>query len=80
MLYYGRVQGGVVVLDKPAVLPEGMEVRIETVEEEPGIVGGMGDWDSAARAAEALRATDYDFDAWRDQRDFDSRQALDART
>jgi len=29
MTYRGRVKGGVVVVDEPATLPEGAEVRIE---------------------------------------------------
>jgi len=38
----------------------------------PGITPGTGDWDAAARAAQALRDSGYDFDAWRQQRDFDA--------
>lgn len=33
-----------------------------------GAIPGTGDWDAAARAAEELRKTDYDFEAWRGQR------------
>jgi hypothetical protein len=42
---------------------------------------GTGDWDAAARAAhEALRERGtYDFDAWREQRDFDASHAHDHR-
>lgn len=29
MTYRGRVKGGVVVLDSPAVLPEGLEVEVQ---------------------------------------------------
>jgi hypothetical protein len=31
MVYRGHVKGGVVVLEPPAVLPEGVEVRVEIV-------------------------------------------------
>jgi len=31
MVYRGRVKNGVVVLDSPSVLPEGVEVRVEIV-------------------------------------------------
>jgi hypothetical protein len=41
---------------------------------------GTGDWDAAARAAQALRERGtYDFDAWREQRDFDASHADDHR-
>lgn len=36
---------------------------------------GTGDWEAAARAAKELRETGYDFDAWREQREFDTKQA-----
>jgi hypothetical protein len=38
---------------------------------------GSGDWDTAARAAEELRRSGYDFDAWRRQRDHDLKHAYD---
>ena len=31
MVYRGRVKNGVVVLDPPSALPEGVEVRVEIV-------------------------------------------------
>ena len=34
MVYRGHVRNGVVVLDEPAELPEGAEVRVELAEEE----------------------------------------------
>jgi hypothetical protein len=34
MIYRGHVKGGVVVLESPNVLPEGVEVRIEVVPSE----------------------------------------------
>ncbi len=41
----------------------------------PIITPGTGDWDAAQRAAQKLRETGYDFDAWRQQRDFDLKHA-----
>jgi hypothetical protein len=38
---------------------------------------GTGDWAAAARAAEELRETGYDFDAWRRQREYDLKHATD---
>lgn len=39
---------------------------------------GTGDWDAAAEAARQLReGGSYDFNAWRDQRDFDLKHAED---
>lgn len=54
---------------------------VEIVVEEvlpPGVVPGSGDWDVAAQAARELRETGYDFDAWREQREFDSECGGDA--
>jgi hypothetical protein len=34
-------------------------------------------WDAALKAAESLRANGYDFDAWKEQRDFDQKCAED---
>jgi len=50
-----------------------------TIQEEAtcGITPGTGDWDAAERAARALRETGYDFDAWQQQRDFDTKHAND---
>ena len=36
MTYRGRVKNGVVVLDEPAELPEGAEVRVELAEPRQG--------------------------------------------
>jgi hypothetical protein len=47
-------------------------VREEAVSE---IAPGTGDWDAAQRAAQNLRETGYDFDAWREQRELDLRCA-----
>lgn len=53
----------------------GREVEIYVHEVQPATaVPGTGDWDAAARASQELRETDYDFDAWRSQRDYDLRQ------
>jgi len=50
----------------------GKEVEIVVQEAQTAeTMGGTGDWDTAARAALELRATDYDFDAWREQREVD---------
>jgi hypothetical protein len=38
----------------------------------PEITPGTGDWQSAQRAAERLRQSGYDFDVWRQQREYDS--------
>jgi hypothetical protein len=32
-------------------------------------------WDAALKAAESLRASGYDFDAWKKQREFDRKRA-----
>jgi len=41
---------------------------------------GTGNWDAAARAAQALRERGtYDFEAWREQRDVDAGHADDHR-
>ena len=36
---------------------------------------GTGDWAAAEQAAKELRETGYDFDAWREQREYDLKQA-----
>jgi len=56
----------------------GKEVEIIVLEEQlPAIIPGTGDWDTAARAAEELRESGYDFDAWQKQRDYDFEHAKD---
>jgi hypothetical protein len=56
----------------------GKNVEIIVLEEQlPAIIPGTGDWDAAAKAAEELRETGYDFDAWRRQRDYDLEHAKD---
>jgi hypothetical protein len=50
--------------------------RVEiTVEEEPAILPGTGDWAALEEAASDLEG--YDFDAWRRQRDYDLHHAKD---
>jgi hypothetical protein len=55
----------------------GRTVEIIVLEEEAtsAVRPGTGDWDAAARAVRDLAG--YDFDAWREQRDFDRRHARD---
>lgn len=56
----------------------GKTVEIIVYEEQaPAIRPGTGDWEAAARAVEELRETGYDFDAWRQQRDYDLKHAND---
>ena len=62
---------------KPLV---GRTVEIIVLDEsaDTEVPAGTGDWEAAARAAKALRDRGtYDFDAWREQRDFDLRHADD---
>ena len=47
-------------------------IQEETI---PGITAGTGDWDAAMRAVRELE--DYDFDAYRRQRDYDLQHAKD---
>ena len=56
----------------------GKNVEIIVQEEQkPTILAGTGDWQAAARAAQELRDTGYDFDAWRQQREYDLKHAND---
>jgi hypothetical protein len=56
----------------------GKTVEIIIQEEaDPRITSGTGDWEAAEAAARRLRETGYDFDAWREQRDFDAKHATD---
>jgi hypothetical protein len=65
------------------VLPElkpliGKTVEITIQEEEASsIKTGLGDWEAALKAAQELRDTGYDFDAWREQREYDLMHAQD---
>ena len=54
----------------------GQMVEIIVLEEPAsGVRSGTGDWDAAAQASRALSG--YDFDAWREQREYDQRHASD---
>lgn len=60
----------------------GRRVRItvegEPAEGEPGtpaVIPGTGDWAAAERTARAPRHSGYDWNAWREQRDFDQKHA-----
>jgi hypothetical protein len=56
----------------------GKNVEIVVQEEAaPNVIPGTGDWDAAARAAEELRKSGYDFDAWQRQREYDLKHAGD---
>ncbi len=56
----------------------GREVEIIVHETEPAAaVPGSGDWEAAARAARQLQESGYDFDAWREQREYDQKHAHD---
>jgi hypothetical protein len=54
-----------------------VEIIILDAAEPPLVQPGTGDWEAAARAAKALRESGYDFDAWREQREFDRQHAED---
>lgn len=49
-----------------------VEITVQ-VESTPGISPGTGDWDAAVQAARELE--NYDFDAWRRQRECDLKHA-----
>jgi hypothetical protein len=58
----------------------GRTVEIIVLDESgaPVVRPGTGDWEAAARAAQELRERGtYDFDAWREQREFDREHADD---
>jgi hypothetical protein len=56
----------------------GKDVEIIVQEEQkPGVLAGTGNWEAAARAAQELRETGYDFDACRELRDYDLKHAND---
>jgi hypothetical protein len=66
------------ILHLPELKPlVGRAVEIIVLEEEPvsGVRPGTGNWDAAAQAARALAS--YDFDAWREQREYDRKHASD---
>jgi len=56
----------------------GKNVEIVVQEEPPSEKPpAPNDWESAARAAEELRNSGYDFEAWRQQREYDLKHAED---
>lgn len=73
----GRIEDGRVVFDQPVLLPNGTPVRVEPLASAPRVVSGTGNWKALEEAAKVL--TDYDFDAWREQRAFDARQSEPGR-
>jgi sugar/nucleoside kinase (ribokinase family) len=74
----GHIQNGVVVFDGANPFPDGTKVSIVPVADEPPTQSrGTGDWSAAALAAQRLRETGYDFDAWQSQRDYDLTHAAD---
>ena len=79
MTFQGHIENGVVVFDEPVPLPEGTAVHVEPVHGPACdlVRPGTGDWDAAARAAQELRDTGYDFDAVQRQRDYDLKHAND---
>ncbi len=73
----GRIEDGRVVFDQPVPLPNGTLVRVEPLAIAPRVVAGTGNWAALEQAAKAL--TDYDFDAWREQRALDVAQSEPGR-
>lgn len=60
------------------LLGRNVEIVVHETVESPA-VPGTGDWDAAARAAQELQEAGYDFDAWREQRDFDLKHSGEHR-
>jgi hypothetical protein len=55
-----------------------VEIIVMDAAATPSVRPGTGDWEAAARAAQALRERGtYDFDAWREQREVDQQYAND---
>ena len=56
----------------------GKTVEIIVLEEPmPAVTPETGDWAAAEKAADELRESGYDFDAWRKQREYDLEHAKD---
>jgi len=54
----------------------GKNVEIIVLEEQaPAVRPGTGDWEAAAQAAKELCESGYDFDAWRELREYDLKHA-----
>jgi hypothetical protein len=73
MSIIGHVSNGVVVFDEALSLPEGTRVEIQPVA--AFIQPDARAWDAAMQAASELG--NYDFDAWRKQRECDLHHAAD---
>ena len=58
------------------LLGRNVEIVIHETLESPAV---PGDWDAAARAAQELQETGYDFDGWREQREFDLKHSGEHR-
>jgi len=79
MVLHGHIHNGVVVFDEPVALAEGTKVQVEPVsaDKNRAVRPGTGDWQTAAKAAQELRESGYDFDAYRVQREYDLKHAGD---
>ena len=65
-------------LEALAARVEALERKVAELSRPPASRPGTGDWDAAAEAARQLREEgNYDFDAWREQREFDLKHAND---
>lgn len=73
MSFPGHVEHGVVVFDDGCSLPEGTKVRVEPLGAAALLRADA--WQAALQAARELK--DYDFDAWRRQREYDLQHARD---
>jgi hypothetical protein len=54
-----------------------VEIIVLSEETRSTIRPGTGDWEAAEKAARELRESGYDFDAWREQREYDLKHAND---
>lgn len=54
-----------------------VDIIVTEDERSPAFEPGTGDWEAAAKAAQELRESGYDFDAWREQREYDLKHAKD---
>jgi hypothetical protein len=78
MFVLGHVENGVVVFDTGVSLPEGTKVSIAPVVDSPaGTQASTGDWEVAMKAAQELRESGYDLDAWQRLREYDRQHAAD---
>ncbi len=63
MTFKGHVENGTIVLDEPAVLPEGAPVRIELAVELPSDCKGATDGNDPVSDRFPLRGLAYHYDA-----------------